>query len=240
MDKFADTNRFYQLLDRLDERVGGARHLINCTGRMSWPQRGVYFFFEAGELRSGSETESRVVRVGTHGLIANSQSTLWKRLSQHRGSKRGGGNHRGSIFRLLVGRALARHNAITLPKSWGIGADSGTAARRMGVSRNEIKEAEAELEFLVSRCIGNMPFLWLNVDDEPGSSSQRGFIERNAIALLSAFYDSTPNPASENWVGHFSDRERVRRSGLWNNRHVDEDYTPSFLNTLESWIARTT
>jgi len=34
-------------------------------------------------------------------------TTLWARLSQHRGSaKSGGGNHRCSIFRLLVGRAL--------------------------------------------------------------------------------------------------------------------------------------
>jgi hypothetical protein len=32
-----------------------------------------------------------------------------------------------------------------------------------------------------------MPFLWLAADDDPGPSSQRAYIERNAIALLSKF-----------------------------------------------------
>jgi hypothetical protein len=32
----------------------------------------------------------------------------------------------------------------------------------------------------------------------------------------------------------YSDRERVRQSGLWNNRHVDETYDPRFLDVFES------
>ena len=81
-----------------------------------------------------------------------------------------------------------------------------------------------------------MPFLWLEVDDEPAPSSERGVIERNAIALLSSFREASPDPASTGWLGHFSDRERVRRSGLWNNQHVDERYAPSFLDVLEKWV----
>ena len=80
---------------------------------MSWPRRGVYFFFENGEPRSGTGAGPRVVRVGAHGLKNGARSTLWGRLSQHRGSSRSGlGNHRGSIFRLLVGVALANRNNI--------------------------------------------------------------------------------------------------------------------------------
>jgi hypothetical protein len=30
-----------------------------------------------------------------------------------------------------------------------------------------------------------MRFLWIDIDDEPGPASIRGFIERNSIALLS-------------------------------------------------------
>ena len=30
----------------------------------------------------------------------------------------------------------------------------------------------------------------------------------------------------------FSNRERIRRSGLWNSNHVDETYAPDFLDTL--------
>jgi hypothetical protein len=38
--------RFYDLMERLEESVGGKRLLADCDGRMGWPQRGVYFFFE--------------------------------------------------------------------------------------------------------------------------------------------------------------------------------------------------
>ena len=235
-DRLADTRRFYDLLDGLQGRLGGARRLVECAGRMDWPRRGIYFFCEDGETRSGSGDGLRVVRVGTHGIKAGSRSTLWGRLSQHRGPARGGGNHRGSIFRLLVGIALARRQDIGLPPSWGVGGDPGAAARRLGVDRADVKSAETDLEARVSRHIGNMPFLWLDVGDEPGPASERGMIERNAIALLSAYREPAPYPPSNNWLGHSSDRERVRRSGLWNNNHVDEDYATSFLDILERRI----
>ena len=67
----------------------------------------------------------RIVRVGTHGLKTGSRSTLWGRLSQHRGTS-----------------------------------------------------AEADVEARVSHYIGDMPFLWLGVEDEIGTASQRGLIER--------------------------------------------------------------
>ena len=237
VERLSDTQRFYGLMDRLEGRVGGTRLLAECTGGMGWPRRGLYFFFEPGETRSGSGAGLRVVRVGTHALKAGSRSTLWGRLSQHRGTARdGGGNHRGSIFRLLVGIALAHRAGISLPPSWGWGGDPGTAARRLGMERAEVKRSEAELEVSVSRYIGAMPFLFLGVEDEPGPASERGFIERNAIALLSAYRKASPDPASTGWRGRSSDRERVRLSGLWNNNHVDEAYDPSFLDLMEMRI----
>ena len=233
MDRVADTTRFYQLLERLEARVGGMRRLSECNGRMDWPRRGVYFFFDAGEPRSGSGEGPRVVRIGTHAITAGSRSTLWRRLSSHRGVAGGGGNHRGSIFRLLVGAALARQGVAALPASWGVEADAGVAARRLGIDRPEVRIAEADLELRVSRYVGGMPFLWLEIGDEPGPSSERGVVERNAIALLSGSREPAADPASSAWLGAFSDREPVRRSGLWNNRHVDERYSPSFLDVVE-------
>ena len=239
-DRRSDTWRFYELLDRLEERDGGTRLLAECTGTMGWPMRGLYFFFEPGETRSGPGAGLRVVRVGTHALKAGSRSTLWGRLSQHRGTARnGGGNHRGSMFRLLVGIALARRSGMSLPPSWGSGGDPGTAARRLGVERADVTRSETELEAAVSRYIGAMPFLVLGVDDEPDPSSKRGFIERNAIALLSAWREASPEPVSADWLGRLSDRERVRLSGLWNNNHVDEAHDPSFLDLMETCIDQT-
>ena len=113
---------------------------------MNWPNLGIYFFCEAGEARSRSGAGLRVVRVGTHGLKAGSRSTLWKRLSQHRGRARdSGGNHRGSIFRLVVGMALAQQQGIDLPPPWGVGGDPGAAARRLGLDRAGVKECELNL-----------------------------------------------------------------------------------------------
>ena len=235
-DRLADTRRFYELLDRLENRVGGPRRLAECTGRMDWPHRGLYFFYEAGEERSASGEGLRVVRIGTHALNAGSRSTLWGRLSQHRGTSRGTGNHRGSIFRLLVGIALARQSGVDPPPSWSVGADPAAAARRLGVDWARVKSAEVDLEIQVSRYIGDMPFLWLDVGDEPGPASQRGLIERNAIALLSGYRERAPEPPLSGWLGHCSDRERVRGSGLWNNNHVDEGYDSSFLDVFAAQI----
>ena len=96
-----DLIRFYDLLDVLEQLIGGKRKLVDCSGDMDWPQRGVYFFFEPGETRKDSGFGPRVVRIGTHALKDGSHTTLWNRLSQHRGVKRtSGGNHRGSVFRL--------------------------------------------------------------------------------------------------------------------------------------------
>ncbi len=94
------------------------------------------------------------------------------------------------------------------------------------------------MERQVCAVIGDMPFLWLCVDDEPGPDSLRGYIERNAIALLSNYGREPIDPPSPGWLGHHSDRERVRLSGLWNNNYVEDDYTPAFLDTLQQMIER--
>ena len=128
---------------------------------MDWPRRGIYFFQEPGETRNDTGNGPRIVRVGTHGLKAGSGTKLWTRLSQHKGQARsGGGNHRGSIFRLIVGTSLIEKDGHEYP-TWG----QGSSAPR------EAREPEQPLERAVSAVIGEMPFLWLVVKDEPGPDS---------------------------------------------------------------------
>ncbi len=215
----ADLDRFYDLLAELEERCGGKRRLADCDGRMAWPHRGVYFFFEDGELREDGVTP-RVVRVGTHALRP-SKSTLWGRLSQHKGtpggSLAGGGNHRGSIFRLHVGTALLASGdwSDSIRRTWSNGR----------TAKPEVRAAEYPLEMAVSDYIGAMPFLWLDVDDPPGRDSDRGLIEVSTIALLSNLDRPSIDPPSETWLGRRADRRLVRESGLWNVNHVQD--TPS-------------
>lgn len=240
MSRLDDLGQFYSLLSELESRLGGKRCLSDCDGRMNWPRRGVYFFFEPEERRTDSGSGLRVVRVGTHALTDGSKSTLWGRLSQHRGAgKSGGGNHRGSIFRLLVGEAIKSQAGESHLTSWGIGGDPGKAAAERGCSRKDIKLQEQELEIAVSRSIGALPFLWIQIEDDPGRDSKRGLIERNAIELLSNWQKRPLDPPSTAWLGSFSLRERVRKSGLWNNNHVDEDYDPTFLRLFEGLIDKT-
>jgi hypothetical protein len=237
MGRRTDLVTFYDLLARLERQVGGKRCLADCHGRMEWPVRGVYFFFEPGQFRSDTGHGLRVVRVGTHALNPGSRTTLWKRLSQHRGvQSSGGGNHRGSIFRLLVGAAIKSRDGLVAP-SWDVGAHPGKAALELHKERTQILSDERPLEMMVSAYIRAMPFLWMGVDDAPGSKSKRGVIERNSIGLLSNYQRPPIDPASKNWLGSYSDRERVRRSGLWNNNHVDEGYDPAFLHVLERRVS---
>ncbi|MCY0146813.1 hypothetical protein OEG84_03550 [Hoeflea sp. G2-23] len=218
-----DVKTFYSLLERLSAKTP-SRQMGPASAQDGWPDRGVYFFFETGETRG--DGTPRVVRIGTHGLIEGSSSTLWKRLSQHRGTLTPkDGNHRGSIFRELVGAALFAKDNKTVG-TWG---NRKVPAVEVGASERPQEEA-------VSDHIGAMRVAWLDIPDNPGPGSLRGFIERNVIALLSN-YDRAPiDPPSPRWLGLNSDRDRVRKSGLWNNNHVTETHDPAFLKVLEALI----
>ncbi len=218
-----DLRRFYEILARLELQVEGMRRLSACEASSEWPMRGVYFFSEPGESRSGSGNGYRIVRVGTHAVSIGSRTTLWNRLAQQRGTTSLGGNHRGSIFRKLVGQALAAREPNLAAATW--------AARI-------VRDAERTLEEEVSRYIGEMSFLWLSVDDSPSPLSKRAFTERNSIGLLrSAAIECgmCPDSSSNNWLGLWCPKKDVQLSGLWNSRHVRETYDPFLLDELERY-----
>ncbi len=228
-----DIIKFYEILDSIEKKVGGTRVLEDCHGRMEWPRRGVYFFFEPGETRSTSGEGLRMVRVGTHALKKGSKATLWKRLRQHRGTlTSGGGNHRGSVFRWHVGTALIKRD------NWHGSVRNSWTVRR-GLPKRE-RQKEIDLEVAVSEYISKMPFLWLEVDEVPRPHSMRGYIERNAIALLSNYNhrNNTVDPPSSNWLGHDAFNQVIHKSVLWNVNHVDDSYDPTFLSQFNHFVER--
>ncbi|MFA9430754.1 hypothetical protein [Egicoccus sp. AB-alg2] len=212
LDRRAALDELYAAIGELRTRLDGARQLADATGRSGWPDQGVYLFFEAGEYREDGVTP-RVTRVGTHALTATSKTRLWTRLAQHRGSvggtNPGGGNHRGSVFRLHVGTALiARDGWPGAAPTWGRGSNAS----------REVRNQEAELERAVSRFIGAMPVLWLDVPER----ADRRVIEAGLIALLSDAGRESLDPPSQTWLGHHANRDAIRRSGLWNVNHIYE------------------
>ena len=219
-----DLDRFYALLAELERRCGGKRRLVDAT--VGWDGRRAVCTSSSRTESSGDSGSPRVVRVGTHGLRPSS-STLWGRLSQHKGSTAGsmpgGGNHRGSIFRLHFGTALLSSGGWpeAIATTWSVGSTASA----------EVRTVEYPLERAVSVHIGAMPLLWLTVDDPPGPSSDRAVIEAGAIALLSNLDRPALDPPSAGWLGALSTRRLVRESGLRNVNHVQEPPDAAFLST---------
>jgi hypothetical protein len=229
MSSVAPLDRFYALMGELADRCGGYRFLRSCDGRSAWPERGVYFFFDEGERRASGDL--RVVRVGTHALTNASRTTLWKRLSQHRGNvggaRPGGGNHRGSVFRLHTGEAMLA--------TGGWSDAIGSTWARAGDLTPDFRDAEYPLEQAVSACIGALPLLWVAVDDPPRPTSDRAVIEAGAIALLSNRRGPIDDP-SPSWLGRTAQRATIRESGLWNVRHVDDPPSADFLDVFSARV----
>ncbi|WP_436909044.1 hypothetical protein [Halosimplex marinum] len=233
MTRDTDLDRFYDLLADLEAAVDGMQYLRDCDGYMDWPERGVYFFFSPEEARAGGQR--RLTRIGTHAVSSGSGTSLWDRLRTHRGINSGtfagGGNHRGSVFRKRVGEAMRTRDGLAeVYPEWG----EGSSADR------EIRLKETGLERRVTEYIGDLPCLWLDVNDEPGPESDRAYIERNAIALVSNYRTDPLDRRTGDWLGMYSPAPAIRRSGLWNINHVDESYDPAFLDLFEERVAETT
>jgi hypothetical protein len=226
---------FYSNLRRLYVGQNGGRLFSECDGRSGWPTRGVYLIFEPEETLHGRKFKplvNRITRVGTHAVSKGSKATLWNRLSAHRGTTGGTGNHRSSIFRLHVGAALiAKSPHKWAVPTWGIGQ----------VAPSETQEKERRLEEEVSKVIGKMRVLWLEVPDEPGPQSDRAYLEQNAIGLLSRTYLLSGYRA-DSWLGNYSRNVSIPLGGLWNLNHLNVipslDFTEIFSTYVDATLGK--
>lgn len=216
----ADTVELYNQIYQLAEQTGGIRVFKDCTGKMYWPKRGVYFFVDFNERSLVSNNFPRIVRVGTHAVSSGSKTTLWHRLKTHKGTNEGGGNHRGSIFRLHVGNAIIKREKIECD-TWGKGQNAS----------KEIREKERVVEQLVSEYLGQLGVIVLDVDDLPSATSARAYVEKNAIALLSS-NNSSFNFSTCDWLGGYSPRNEIKSSCLWNINYINSEYDSNFLKVF--------
>lgn len=227
-DRLTTINRFYSALEELNKRTGGPRQMKHCTKSSGWPEQGVYFYLEPNEYRENTTT-NRVVRVGTHALSEGAKSSFWSRISKHKGSIKSlrGGNHRTSIFRLLIGEALIEKNNIKGVDNWGNRSKQLLSAR----------QSEYELERLVTKFIGETSVVWLPVEGRGfEDAKRRSYIERNAIALLSNLNKvHSIDPPSTEWLG-LSGRPLIKKSGLWNQQHVEKDHDTGLIGVFEDIV----
>jgi len=124
---------------------------------------------------------------------------------------------------------VERHDIHEDYPEWGDGSSAG----------RDLRLQELEMERRVSDYLREFPFLWVDVDDEPGPGSDRAYLERNAIALVSNYGKAPIDPRSNRWLGNASPSKKIRESGLWNVNHVDESYDPAFLDQLAGAIEET-
>lgn len=222
----AAVKRSYALFDQVASSMGlfPLREILSAD----IPKQGVYFFFDDNEPTIFSSVVPRLVRIGTHGVSAGSVATLRNRLRTHLGTRAGVGNHRASVFRLHVGRAIIERDQLEEDfPDWG----KGQSAPR------EIVDREIELEKKVSEYIGNLRVLFIPVLDAAGTGSMRATIERQFIAMFSESF-TVIEPSSHAWLGRFSDKPSIKKSGLWNVRDVGSEYDFKFIPLLDGLVSR--
>jgi hypothetical protein len=218
--------RSYEMFDKLVDRMG--LHPLRDILAQELPKQGVYFFFDEGERTNFSTVIPRLVRIGTHGVSLGSVATLRNRLRTHLGTRAGGGNHRASVFRLHVGRAMIERDRLhDAYPSWGKGQSAP----------KDITQKEAPLEAKVSEYIGNLRVLFIPVLDAAGTGSMRATIERQFIAMFTENYCSVEESTAI-WLGRFSDKPSIRDSGLWNVRDVGSEYDLRFIPLLDGLLKR--
>lgn len=224
----SDLYAFNSIMRTVWKFQDGGRKIGASTGAMSWPNRGVYFILDPQRQTARSKMP-RIVRVGTHAVSAGSKTSLWNRLSTHRGTIAGTGSHRSSIFRSHVGRAIMQSSeAVDWPSTWGVGQ---TAPR-------DVRLAEETLEARVSEAIADMRVVWLDIPDDAGPASDRAYIERNSIGLLSRSNLLSPLAAPD-WLGSYSHDWRICVSRLWNLNHVFLRPDDAFIAGLKHYAERT-
>jgi len=160
------------------------------------PFNGIYVLFEKREFAHGT---NRIVRVGTH--MGDNQ--LRFRLIQHFIKE----NKDRSIFRKNIGRSLLNKEKDPFFEKWEL--DLTTKKAKEIHSDSVDFEKQKEVERRVTKYIqDNFTFIVFQVDDK----EKRLELESRIISTVSLCEKCKP---SENWLGLFSPKEKIRKSGLW-------------------------
>ena len=237
---------FYQLVDRCP--------LVEP--RLLPERPGLYFVFEVGEKRSGSE-RLRCVKVGKS---TGNGRTIKKRIVREYFGK----SHRAASVRMFVGDAILDvalrrrdgseemqlEQVSQLRTLWNVGGSPRKAVKVSvsngfpWTSRESLRAAELPIEEAVTQYLQRFRFIGVPMSDVSAAT-----IEHRANSLVSdcAEIDSP----SVDWLGHSSNRQPVFQRGMWASEGVQfgrRHYVPYHLqptclladptgnDTNESWL----
>lgn len=160
------------------------------------PENGIYILFEKGEF---AHSTNRIVRIGTH----TGQNQLRSRLLQHFLKE----NKDRSIFRKNIGRALLNKDNDSFLEKWELDLTTRNAKDQNSglVNFNKQKEIEKKVTKFIQE---NFSFVVFRIDDK----DKRLNFESKIISTVSRCEECKP---SKDWLGNFSPKEKIRKSGLW-------------------------
>lgn len=157
------------------------------------PENGIYILFEKNEFAHSTD---RIVRIGTH----TGQNNLRSRLKEHFINE----IKDRSIFRKNIGRCLLKNDPFL--KDW----DLTPLIREVRKNNPNIDfKKQEEIEKQVSQVIRDkFSFSIIPIDDK----DKRLNFESKIISTVSLCEECKP---SKNWLGNFSPKEKIMKSGLW-------------------------
>ena len=187
----------------MSEKCQILHELFNKKTKLSFPfdkdkipLNGIYILFEKGETAHNND---RIVRIGTH----TGRNQLQSRLFQHFLNE----NKDRSIFRKNIGRAILSKNKNPFLEYWELDLTTRKARENFAGSIDLKKQEEIEKE--VSKFIqNNFTFIVIPLEDK----EKRLEIESELISTISSCKECRP---SKDWLGNFSPKEKIKKSGLW-------------------------
>jgi len=183
------------------------------------PKNGIYFFYEKDEIWGHGENKKRIVRMGTH-----KEGNFRSRIQEHfllNERKMNFDSMKAapkdiSIFRKNIGRALLNKQGSPYMKIWNIDLTSRRNRERYAHLRKVEYEKEIEKQ-ITSTLRANFGFRFIRVEDEVWRMGTKG-LESRLIGTVTRCSLCHP---SNNWLGKYSPKRKIRESGLWLVQHLE-------------------
>ena len=211
--------------------------------RKNLPKNGIYFFYECGEFWGHGGAKQRIVRVGTHrdGNFANRISSHY--LNNDADMDFGEDDAKPSdwsIFRKNIGRAILSKTKDSYIKIWDQDFIKKETHEHFKKKRDIEKEKrlEAEITKIIRK---SFTFRFVIMEAQANRMGSQG-LESPLIGTLASCELCGP---SQDWMGNYSPKNQIRRSGLWLIQHLrdaaicetDKDIILQAIQNTKRWLS---